>query len=496
MKTRKLVALVVVVLRRLLPHGKKLARQVFALLMGLFAVTASGNVPEPPGSTPPLLDCWSFSDTNYWKSDLRFAPISFTNLSASLLGDGTAVVIDSTNAAWLRYNTTETNGTNELLVGLGTLVFWFAPSWSGTNEGGSGVPGGQWGRLIEAGQYTTNASVGWWSLYLDPAGANIYFGAQSNNGSSAVYLSAPISWTTNRWHQIALTYSTTNIALYLDGTLAKSTNGLTIWPGPNVLTNGFWIGSDSNGVAQAHGMFDDLATYNVVLDSAAISNAFERFYTYYYMNPMNWANLSSAPSSPSTNGGLAAFDAITGPGYLTLLGTNSTGCVTASNIWFTNVSASITSTTNASITFTIAGGSNNVLYDVSGTTNLEYPITNAVWAWLGQGYHCSTYTITNLPLQSVFLILGTPQDTDLDGLTDAYERLVSHTNPTIADTSGDGMLDGWKVLWGLNPLINNPAQSGQRANYQYDPVGRVDLLSGVRSETISNDFEGNILQNY
>ena len=204
MKTQKLVDLVVASPRFRL-HGKKLAGLVCALLLGLFPATIWGFVPEPPGSPPPPLDTWSFSDTSGWKSDLGFAPISFTNLSASLLGDGTAVVIDSTYASWLRFNTTETNGTNEIRVDLGTLVFWFAPSWSGTNQGGSGVPGGQWGRLIEVGEYTTNASYGFWSLYLDPAGAHVYFAAQTNNGTSAVYLSAPISWTTNRWHQIALT---------------------------------------------------------------------------------------------------------------------------------------------------------------------------------------------------------------------------------------------------------------------------------------------------
>jgi hypothetical protein len=448
MKTRNLVELVVAP-RSFRLHGKKLARQVFALLMGLFAVTARGNVPEPPGSSPPPLDSWSFSDTNYWKSDLGFAPISFTNLSASWLGDGTAVVIDSTNASWLRFNTTETNGTNELRVNLGTVIFWFAPSWSGTNEGGSGVPGAQWGRLIEAGEYTTNASFGWWSLYLDPAGDNIYFSAQTNNGSSVVYLSAPISWTTNRWHQIALTYSTINIALYLDGVLAKSTNGLTIWPGPSVLTNGFWIGSESNGVAQAHGMFDDLATYNYILDSNTISSTYELYYTYYYLNPMNPANLSLAPSSPSTNGGLAAFDVITGAGFLQLVSSNGGSCFTSPNVWFTNVTATMETNQAMSVQFSIAGGSNNVLYDAFGTGALEYPITNAVWKWLGQGYHCSTYTITNLPLKSAFLILGTPKDSDGDGLTDAYERLVSHTDPNNPDTFG--VPDGWLVLNNLMP---------------------------------------------
>src|SRR6266404_3299079 len=59
-----------------------------------------------PGSPPPWLDYWSFGDTNSWHSDLNYAPISFTNLSSSLLGDGTALVLNSTNAGWLRYKVT------------------------------------------------------------------------------------------------------------------------------------------------------------------------------------------------------------------------------------------------------------------------------------------------------------------------------------------------------------------------------------------------------
>ena len=57
----------------------------------------------------------------------------------------------------------------------------------------------------------------------------------------------PISWTTNYFHFIALTYSPTNTALYLDGVLATNGPGVTVYPGPDVLTNGFIIGSDNNG---------------------------------------------------------------------------------------------------------------------------------------------------------------------------------------------------------------------------------------------------------
>jgi hypothetical protein len=458
------------------------------LLLCLLPGAVQAVIPmPPPTNSPTMLDSWSFTDTNTWTSDYGFAPLSFTNLSASILGNGTALVLDSTNAAWLRYNVTETNGSNNLTVNQGTVMFWFAPNWSGTNQGGIGP--GQWGRLIEAGYYTTNASYGWWSLYLDADGANLYFSAQTNNGTGATFLSAPIAWTTNRWHFIALTYCSTNTALYLDGALAANGSGLTCWPGPDVLANGFGIGSDSNGVAQAHGMFDDLTTYNYVVDADTIGMTYSMYSIVYYLNPMNFANLSSAPSSPSY---LPTFNAITGPGFLQPVSTNTANCVTSSNIWLTNVVATLT-TNGTTVTFTIAGGTNGLFYDVFAAAAI-WPAgnTNAQWAWMGQGNPCVTYSIPGLTNSVVFLRLGTPQDSDLDGLTDAYERLVSKTDQNKADTSGDGMLDGWKVLWGLNPLINNAAQPSERSNYGYNLTDWLNTITGIRAETIGLDAEGNV----
>jgi hypothetical protein len=116
---------------------------------------------------------------------------------------------------------------------------------------------------------------------------------------------------------------------------------------------------------------------------------------------------------------------------------------------------------------------------------------------MGQGYQCCTYTIPGLTNGAVYLLLGTHLDSDADGLTDAYERLVSHTNPYVADTSGDGMLDGWKALWGMSGIINNPAQPSERATYTYDGTGRLEANSGVSytgfsPEVFGFDNEGNI----
>jgi len=249
------------------------------IVAGFLLGVGSGLAQSPPGGgggpTYTPLDSWSFHDNTNWTSDLGYPALSFTNLGYSYLGDGASLVVNSNNPAWLQYFVVEKNGSTNFSPSEGTVMFWFAPSWSGTNSGGTGP--GEYGRLFEVGAYTTNSSFGWWSLYVDPAGANIYFTAQTNDlsGTVTTYLSAAIAWTTNYFHFVTLTYSATNTTLYLDGVLATNGPPLTVYPGPDALANGFFIGSDSNGLNQAQGMFNSLVTYGVPLDAGTIQSIFD-----------------------------------------------------------------------------------------------------------------------------------------------------------------------------------------------------------------------------
>jgi len=44
-----------------------------------------------PTNTP--LDSWSFHDNANWTSDYGYAPVSFTNLNFSYLGNGASLVV-------------------------------------------------------------------------------------------------------------------------------------------------------------------------------------------------------------------------------------------------------------------------------------------------------------------------------------------------------------------------------------------------------------------
>ena len=188
----------------------------------------------------------------------------------------------------------------------------------------------------------------------------------------------------------------------------------------------------------------------------------------------------------------ATPDVITGAGYLQWDGSVPPNYSTNANVvWFTNVTSTTVINGTNYVTFTIQGGLPGYFYDVFATAALTSPLTNGVWYWMGQGNSANTYTLP-IASQNAFLILGTPQDTDGDGLTDAYERLVSHTDPNNPDTDGDGIPDGWSVLLGLNPLSSLGTQPSSRSNYGYTTADWLNGISGVRSGSITTDNEGNV----
>jgi hypothetical protein len=65
-------------------------------------------------------------------------------------------------------------------------------------------------------------------------------------------------------------------------------------------------------------------------------------------------------------------------------------------------------------------------------------------------------------------------------------------NPN-GDPAGDGISNFQKYYLGLNPLVNNWAQSGERSNYSYDFTDWLDGISGVRTGSVGLDNEGNVL---
>lgn len=232
--------------------------------------------PHNPNSVSPIqLGCWPFADTNTWTGSAGQLPLIVTNVGVVADWCTNAVVVNSTNSVILAYRDVETNGSANINLRCGTIKFWFEPYWGSAGAGGAGP--GVMARLIEVAQYAPdnlNAFTnGWWALYVSPDGTQLCFGS-STNGGGGTNLAATIAWTTNQWHQVVLTYTTTNSLLYIDGQLATNGIGPIFYPNLAERQNGFRIGSDQNGNNQAAGAFADVETFNYPVSSGWIVTNF------------------------------------------------------------------------------------------------------------------------------------------------------------------------------------------------------------------------------
>ncbi len=371
-----------------------------------------GRAQSPPPLTDYQLEFWSFDNTN-WLPSGGYSPISFTNLLNPSDWDGNALRIDSTNAAWLQYHIVETGGMTNLTFNNGTIEFWFAPDWN------SGTGLGVWGRLIEVGEDSTNNPSSWWSLYLNPQGTNIIFSSETN-GVFTNYLCAPLTLTSNTWHLIDLTYSSSQSAFYLDGQFV--TNGIGV--NFQTSTNSFFIGSDLTGTQQARGQFDDMVTFNYALSASEIG--------YDYTNGYDYMHGITPPSGGGdTNGD-------TPPNY-------------GSNLWMA-VSGIVSNTIPLLLSNTPA----DVLLEIQGRTNL----TSGNWFSLGfvNGSELTNWTEANVPVaktNNLFLRIRSWQDTTGTQIPDwwwlTYFGQATNVDGYAADPAGDGFTDLQKYQFGVNP---------------------------------------------
>ncbi|HEU0011624.1 MAG TPA: Calx-beta domain-containing protein, partial [Verrucomicrobiae bacterium] len=96
--------------------------------------------------------------------------------------------------------------------------------------------------------------------------------------------------------------------------------------------------------------------------------------------------------------------------------------------------------TNGNMLTTVFESDTNSAYDIFRRLVLQ---TNAPWFRAASGEIGQTnFTVPIPATNSAFLIAAEYLDSDFDGLPDAYETLVLHTNPLLADTDGDGVPDG------------------------------------------------------
>jgi hypothetical protein len=246
---------------------------------------------------------------------------------------------------------------------------------------------------------------------------------------------------------ISLTYSISNSALYLDGVMVAAGDAFSIRPGSDVLTNGFLIGSDSNGVAQAHGQFEDLSTSSYARDAIFILAEYTL-----------WAPFTSPPIL--TEGGGGGAQSNNGPsGPPGGEGGGSGG---------PELSSSEPVDTNG------------LWLQIQYATNEFNTDTNSVIIYLHNTIPDIAYQLlSKIPLD------GTNEwlvEQDLIGAPDTNVTVttVSMTNrPTVyfralafsLDTDGDGLPDWWELKYGLDPNSPDTGNTGISDGYKLAPSG-------------------------
>jgi hypothetical protein len=121
--------------------------------------------------------------------------------------------------------------------------------------------------------------------------------------------------------------------------------------------------------------------------------------------------------------------------------------------------------------FSIAGGTNYVPYDIWMTTNLLNKISLSQWTWFGVGYTSNRYTFTNQPFDRAFYALARPQKTmvvawgnNSDAQCDVPFGLSNAV--TVAGGYGQSLAllnDGTVRAWGNDPSTGCVGQSIQRS---------------------------------
>lgn len=385
----------------------------------------------------------------------------------------------------------------------GAIRFWYRPDHA------SGTSSGTIATLLELTASNGNAREVWWSLVVSPKGDEVHLVCQTESGPESC-LSAAVNWETGSWHMLTLGFTPTNSALFIDDQLAAVGVGLVTISKEAAPYTSLIVGSTVSGSLPAQGQIEELCIFSGRKKMQQImGNIFGLSVDWeiglYYASLSKTAALgpisdeeiaaraARAAQRRAEREALGIEEELGGGGMqMMMMGEPITSCVTNSPLFITNTIATFDPSTLWTVQFEIQG--TNSPADIFTTTNLAgNSITNSQWIWLERGPSCYTYQYTNQPNAQSFYILGTMQDSDNDGLTDAYEKLVSKTRPDLWDTDGDGISDRDEVVLGLNPRdLNEIAQASSRLNFQYDTAGWLTNATGLWNKAISLDAEGNV----
>lgn len=215
----------------------------------------------------------------------------------------------------------------------------------------------------------------------------------------------------------------------------------------------YFLSGPQGGGAWGHYLFDDRAVVaaEMLVKAAALESGGG-------MMTMNGLEFPGEDETNGTGGGTWEYTPI-------VYGSN--------DLWLEIISESVTNgTANLIIHNPEDLVTNSPVWDIYATTNLnlDFPGLNGTnWTWVlrtdpGQ----TNVTVPLLSDYQCYYRLGDTNDLDGDGLTDIFEVLVSHSDPSLTDSDSDGMDDFYEWVH-----FGTMAQ-GATDDFDGDGVGNLD----------------------
>jgi hypothetical protein len=348
-----------------------------------------------------------------------------------------------------------TNGSSNIDPQRGALRFWYQPD-SGL---GNGTPATL---LTLVSTDPATAGAAWWTLVVSADGQSVLLTAEGANGPSTC-LTAPVTFQSSTCYLVTLAYTETNSTLFVNDQQVATGFGLPNVPVQVAPLTALVLGSRLSGDQVACGQIDEFTAltsrprlrrgpvfdpncyvgqYYAVYSAEAALGSISDVEIAMRLSARQAQRSAMRMSTLGITGGIGPMDA-------------GTGCVTGGQVYMTNVVCTLDTNAGWTLSFSIAGGTNDIPYDIFMTPSLGVgSVTNWSWAYLGQGYTCNSYTFTNQPDQTAFYMLGdSTVDSDGDGLGTAFELLISHSDPNNKFSRGDGIDDKTAWLQGRNPKV-------------------------------------------
>jgi len=326
----------------------------------------------------------------------------------------------------------------------GAIRFWFRPYWD--SVGGPGVEG----RLLTLVSLADKEPFEAWSLQVSTDGSAIYLLANRTAGAEFV-LKADVAFQAGQWNLVSLNYALKGTALFINGRVVAEGAALSsVDPKSTVLV----VGSSLAGNDTPEAEFDEISAFAAPLSGDAVAAYYDLVSPIAALGPVT-AEEQQASRLASTQ--FAADQKASGSGQRMSVLENPATCESELAI----------SADASSVTVTIQNADNSKTYEIYRTLELlGTPTQDSDWRFMARGTAGQSFTFRNPGRGQGFFVAVCQQDSDNDGLSDAFETLISKTDPEDPETYGILDLD-WYLA--SNVPVNDPADDWANAqNTQFE----------------------------